>query len=449
MRRAPNGNEATTPKGVTVIGSGYVGLTSAACLAHLGHVVRCTDVLADRVAELRAGRVAIVEAGLPELVRQGLSAGNLTFSLDNSVAVTQCEFVFLCLPTPRSTDGTADLSFLRAVALEIGPHLEPGTIVVIKSTVPVGGARIVADLIARSDVDVVSNPEFLREGSAVADFLEPDRVIVGADSERAATRVASLYRNLATNVVTMDSESAELLKYAANAFLATKLSFVNSIATLCERLGADIGHVTYGMGLDKRIGAHFLEPGPGWGGSCFPKDTSALLQIGRSVGFDFKVLDAAIAANAEQPKRIADDIEAVIGDSVAGHVVAMWGLTFKANTDDLRCSPAIEVAAVLRARGARVQAYDPTVGAKLDGIEVCTTALEACRSATILVVATEWDELRSVDLHEAVQRMAQPLLFDARNLLDAEAARQAGFQYHGIGWGTARQTLSDHVPDRR
>ncbi len=247
----------------------------------------------------------------------------------------------------------------------------------------------------------------------------------------------------------MDSESAELLKYAANAFLATKLSFVNSIATLCERVGADISHVTYGMGLDRRIGTHFLEPGPGWGGSCFPKDTSALMQIGQSVGFDFKVLDAAITVNAEQPHRIADAIEVVIGDSVAGHVIAMWGLTFKANTDDLRCSPAIEIAKVLGARGARIQAYDPTVGAKLDGIEVCTTALEACSGATILVVATEWDEFRSVDLHEAAQRMAQPLLLDARNLLDAEAARQAGFSYHGIGWANACQARLDHVPDRR
>jgi UDPglucose 6-dehydrogenase len=421
-------------RSVVVIGSGYVGLTAAACLAQLGHDVHCTDVLTDRVKGLRGGHIPIVEQGLAELVRSGLATGRLTFGTDNVAAVRGAEIVFLCVPTPQGEDGTADLSFITGAVTEIACHLRSGAIVVTKSTVPVGSSRVVSSLIDRDDVNVVSNPEFLREGSAVNDFLRPDRVVVGADSEDAALRVAALYGRLGARVVLMDPESAELVKYASNSFLATKISFINSVSSLCEELGADIRHVADGVGLDSRIGSQFMEPGPGWGGSCFPKDSAALLRMADDVGFDFGVLRAAVQANEHHRNRIVDRISALAGGCLEGRVVALWGLTFKANTDDRRRSPAIAIADHLVCSGARVQAYDPTVDASFDGIHVLPSAWQACDGAEVLVVATEWDEFRSVNLHHVGARMARRALLDARNLLDESAALKAGFVYEGVGF---------------
>lgn len=437
QRLAPHPSIRRHERRVAVIGSGYVGLTAATCLVHLGHRVHCTDVLADRVESLRAGNVPIVEEGLPDLLRSGLDSGRLTFGTDNVSAAQTADIVFLCLPTPQDDDGTANLSFIREAATQIGPHLKSGAIVVNKSTVPVGASRTVGRLLKRDDVCVVSNPEFLREGTAVQDFLHPDRIIVGSDDEEGALRVASLYSRLGARVVFMDPESAELLKYASNSFLAMKLSFVNSIAALCEGLGANIQHVTTGMGLDARIGDRFLEPGPGWGGSCFPKDSSALLRIADEAGFDFDLLRAAVKANEAQYARTVDRIEALAGGCLDNQVIAMWGLAFKANTDDTRRSPALEIANRLARKGARLHAYDPAVTSAPSGIHLAPSALDACDDAAVLVVTTEWDEFRSVDLLDAAARMRRPVVLDTRNVIDGAAAAVVGFEFHGIGFAPA------------
>ncbi len=414
QRLAPHASVRRQERRVAVIGSGYVGLTAAACLVHLGHRVHCTDVLEQRVENLRAGQTPMVEEGMADLLRSGLDSGRLIFGTDNVAAVQSADTVFLCLPTPQDEDGTADLSYIREAAAQIGPHLKAGAVVVNKSTVPVGASRTVKRILKREDVSVVSNPEFLREGTAVRDFLDPDRIVVGSDDEEGAQRVAALYSRLGARVVFMDPESAELLKYASNSFLAMKISFVNSIAALCEGLGANIQHVTTGMGLDARIGDRFLEPGPGWGGSCFPKDSSALLHIAEEAGFDFELLRAAVKANETQYDRIVDRIEALAGGSLDNQVIAMWGLAFKANTDDARRSPAIEIANRLTRNGASVQAYDPAVTSAPGGTHLMPSALEACNDASVLVVATEWAEFRSVDLVECAARMLRPIVLDTR-----------------------------------
>lgn len=436
MRRlTPQTGLQRSQQRIAVIGSGYVGLTAAACLSHLGHEVHCTDVLPDRVKELNEGKTPIVELGLGELLRSGLESGRLSFGGDNLAAARDADIVFLCLPTPQGPSGRADLSYVRSAASEIGPHLRPQAVVVNKSTVPVGSMRQVAELIGRDDIHVVSNPEFMREGSAVRDFLTPDRVVIGADDEVAALRVAALYSRLGARVVVMDPESAELVKYASNSFLAAKLSFVNSIASLCETLGADIRHVTMGMGLDSRIGGQFLQPGPGWGGSCFPKDSAALLRIAEDAGFDFTLLQAAVDANEAQQERVVDRVEELVGGQLDGLVIAMWGMTFKANTDDTRCSPALDIAGRLAARGARVHAYDPTVATEgtRSGVRVCANPLAACDGAALLLVATEWEEFSAVDLGEVAHRLTDRVVLDTRDILDEGLARSAGLRYEGVG----------------
>jgi UDPglucose 6-dehydrogenase len=422
---------------VAVIGSGYVGLTAAACLARLGHRVMCTDALDHRVARLRRGETPILERDLPALVHEGVSTGRLSFDTDNKEAVRAAEIVFLCVPTPQGEDGSADMSFVETVVAEIAPHLPTGAIVVTKSTVPVGSVREVERIIAREDVHVVSNPEFLREGSAVQDFMTPDRVIIGSDSDEAGERVASLYSRMGARVVLMSPESAELVKYASNAFLATKLSFINSIAALCEDVGADIRNVAHAMGLDPRIGPHYLQPGPGWGGSCFPKDSAALLRFAHSVGFHFSLLHAAVTANEEQRDRIVRRVVRLAGGTLEGRVVALWGLTFKANTNDLRESPALVIAQRLLDLGACVRAYDPTVRSLESGFELSAHPVQACERADVLVVATEWDEFRSVDLRHVAAVMNHRVLLDARNLLDEAAAVRAGFMYEAVGFSSS------------
>jgi UDPglucose 6-dehydrogenase len=422
---------------IAVIGTGYVGLTTGACFAHLGHDVVCADIDDAKVAGLRNGVIPIVELGLEELVREGVAGGRLSFVLGAATAAQDCDIAFLCVPTPQGEDGSADLSYIEAAAKEIGPVLPYEAVVVNKSTVPVGSAKVVERVLGRPDVKVVSNPEFLREGSAVQDFLKPDRVVVGCDDQAAALKVASLYMRIGAPLIVTDPASAETIKYAANAFLATKLSFINAIAAICEGVGADVNDVVVGMGSDKRIGQEFLRPGPGWGGSCFPKDSRALLKIARDAGYDFGLLDGVIAVNDEQFERVAGKIRAAAGGKLDGVTVAVWGLTFKARTDDLRDSPSLAIVNRLLISGAKVQAYDPTVkGPKAGiptGITIADTPYTACQDADVLAVLTEWDEFRWLDIEQVKTAMSGRAIVDARNLLERNAWRRAGFDHQGIG----------------
>ena len=426
---------------ICIIGSGYVGLTTAACFAHLGHHVVCTDIDARRIERLNDGDCPILEDGLVNLVSEGLRGGRLRFTTDNGEAAN-AEFVYLCVPTPQGADGSADLSYIEAAARQIGPVLQPDTVVINKSTVPVGSTLVVERALGRSDVHVVSNPEFLREGSAVHDFLNPDRIVIGADDQAAAVRVASLYLGIAAPLIVTDPPSAETIKYAANAFLATKISFVNAIAAVCEAVGADMNDVVLGMGYDKRIGHEFLKPGPGWGGSCFPKDSRALVHIADSAGYEFDLLKGVIAVNEEQFDRVAARAIAMVGGSVEGVVIGVWGLTFKARTDDLRDSPALSIIRRLIEAGARVRGYDPSMPdghvedrwtGLLEGVEVVADPYAACDGAAALLVLTEWDEFRWLDFDKVGELLQAKRVLDGRNLLDRESLRRRGFTYAGIG----------------
>jgi UDPglucose 6-dehydrogenase len=418
---------------VAVVGVGYVGLTTAACLAHLGHDVVAADVVEPKVAALNKGVIPIVEDGLGDIVGKGLADGRLRFVLGASAAVADAEFLFLCVPTPQGEDGAADMTYVQAAAAEIGPLLRAGAIVINKSTVPVGSARVVEEALQRPDVDVVSNPEFLREGSAVHDFLHPDRIVIGSDSQDAATRTTELFASIRAPFVVTDPPTAEAIKYASNAFLATKVSFVNAIATVCEAVGANVREVVLAMGYDKRIGAEFLKPGPGWGGSCFPKDSHALVRIAEEAGYNFELLRGVIAVNEEQYERTAAKIIKAAGGFVQDKTIAVWGLTFKARTDDLRDSPALFVIERLVKAGARVRAYDPTVTGPLANMETVTDPYDACDDAAVLAILTEWDEFRWLDLGIARSRMAAAHIVDARNLIEPAAAQRAGLRYAGIG----------------
>jgi UDPglucose 6-dehydrogenase len=418
---------------IAVVGAGYVGLTTAACFAKLGHDVLCADIDVERVRRLERGEIPIVEDGLGELVRDAMRNGRLRFVVGAAGAVEGAEFVYLCVPTPQGPDGSADLSYVESAAAEIGPRLEAESIVVNKSTVPVGSTRIVQRALRRSDVHVVSNPEFLREGSAVHDFLHPDRIVIGCDDQAAAIRVASLYLGVAAPLIVTDPPSAEIIKYASNAFLATKLSFVNAVAAICESVGADVNDVVLGMGYDARIGREFLRPGPGWGGSCLPKDTRALMRIADDAGYHFSLLQATIDVNEQQLDRVEAKIAELAGGSLDGLVVAVWGLTFKARTDDLRDSPALAVVARLQARGAAVRAFDPTVEQPIEGIDVRPDPYAACEGADVLAVLTEWDEFRWLDFEKVASVMSSPRVVDARNLLDRASLTRIGFTYRSIG----------------
>ena len=418
---------------IAVIGTGYVGLTTGACLASMGHDVVCVDVDVDKVARLNAGEIPIREDGLDRLVLDGRRSGRLTFVVGAAAAVPGREFVYLCVPTPQGDDGSADLSYIEAAAQEIGPHLDREAIVINKSTVPVGSTRVVERALQRGDVSVVSNPEFLREGSAVHDFLNPDRVVIGAADQAAAIRMAGLYIGLTAPIMVTDPASAETIKYASNAFLATKISFVNAVAAVCEAVGADVNDVVLGMGYDKRIGQEFLRPGPGWGGSCFPKDTIALIRIAEDAGYDFRLLKGVKDVNDEQFERVTRKVIDAVGGDIVGKRIAAWGITFKARTDDTRMSPAIEIIKRLQKAGADVVAYDPAIRAEIEGIAVAEDALAACKGAEALVILTEWDEFKWVDLEEVAEVMAAKRIVDARNLLDRSRVRQFGFDYQGIG----------------
>jgi UDPglucose 6-dehydrogenase len=441
-------DETSTPQTsrIGVVGAGYVGLTTAACLAHLGHRVVCADLDEDRIARLRRGEIPIVEEGLAEIVTSTLANASLTFEVGAARAATNADVVFLCVPTPQGPDGGADLRYIEAAAIEIAETLRPGALVVNKSTVPVGSTRAVEDVLHRPDIAVVSNPEFLREGTAVADFLHPDRVVIGADDRTAGERLAEVYAPLKAPVLITDPASAETIKYAANGFLAMKISFVNAIAAMCEAVGANVDDVVEGVGSDQRIGRAFLKPGPGWGGSCFPKDSKALVKIAADYGYDFTMMKGVIDVNEEQRRRMVGKVRKALGagpgGGLRGELVAVLGLTFKAGTDDLRDSPSLTMVGSLLASGATVRAFDPTVGTTaegakgltLTGIELAGDALEAARGARVLVIATEWPEFAKLDLAELATAMADDaVIVDTRNLLDPATVRGAGLRYDGVG----------------
>ncbi len=434
---------------VVVVGAGYVGLTTGACLASLGHRVICADVDEAKVERLRDGVVGLREDRLADLVVEGVAAGRLSFVVGASAALkelerdgTPVEVMFLCVPTPMGVGGVADLAAVEAVIEETRDALPQGCVVVNKSTVPVGTSLRTVELLDRADIGVVSNPEFLREGSAVHDFLHPDRIVVGSAQQDAAERVAALYARLGAPTVLTDAASAEMIKYAANCYLAMKLSYVNAIAELCERLDADVADVTEGIGYDKRIGQAFLSPGPGWGGSCLPKDTHALLQAADAADFEFRLLRAAIDTNTRQYQRMVDKIRTAVTGKRTGSLsrrrIALFGLTFKAGTDDLRDSPALGVAALLRQAGAELVAYDP--GVDPDTCPIDTTLLtvvddpyEAVRDAEAVVVLTEWPAFRALDWTRLATLIGARVVVDTRNLLDADVIRRAGFTWIGVG----------------
>ncbi len=427
---------------IGVVGVGYVGLTTGACLSHLGYTVVCGDVDEEKINRLRKGEISIVEKGLTEIVNEGITAGRLEFVVGATEVGERSDIVFLCVPTPEDRDGSADLSFIEAASAEIGPVLCEGAIVVNKSTVPVGTTIVVDEVIQRADIKVVSNPEFLREGTAVNDFLHPDRVVVGADDRGAAEKVAALYSSIETEIIITDAASAETIKYAANGFLAMKISFVNSVAAMCEAVGADVVDVVEGIGSDRRIGREFLQPGPGWGGSCFPKDSHSLVHLAETHGYGFSMMRGVIAVNDEQRERMVRKVQRAAGtNDLNGMTISVLGLTFKAGTDDLRDSPSLAIIGRLRELGATVRAYDPTTTGRLsriqdsflEGINVQQSADEAMREGDVLVILTEWPEFRSLDFEQVKELLSGSAIVDTRNLLDPQSVRAAGLGYDGVG----------------
>ena len=434
-----------SPVRLGVVGTGYVGLTTGACFAHLGHHVVCGDIDQRKVDLLNAGQIPIVEEGLAEIVSNGRSAGRLDFVLGAEAAAAGADIVFLCVPTPQGEDGSADLSYVEAAAAQIAPVLKPGAVVVNKSTVPVGSTLVVERVLQRTDVYVVSNPEFLREGTAVNDFLLPDRVVIGSADREAAERLAELYSSIDTPVIITDPASAETIKYAANGFLAMKISFVNAVAAMCEAVGADVAAVVDGIGSDERIGRQFLNPGPGWGGSCFPKDSRALVKIAEDHGYNFSMMRGVVEVNDEQRSRMIDKVAKAVGrhhSDLSGVTVGAMGLTFKAGTDDLRESPAMAIIGELRKAGAHVRAFDPTTcdelaphqAKMLEGIELCSELIGVADGADVICVFTEWPEFAQLDLEEVALRAgAGTTLVDMRNLFDPWNVKRVGLGYDGVG----------------
>jgi UDPglucose 6-dehydrogenase len=429
---------------VTMIGAGYVGLVSGACFADFGHHVTCIDKDAQKVAALNRGGIPIFEPGLADLVEANVRQERLRFAVD-TVSVGAAEAVFIAVGTPsRRGDGHADLSFVYDAVREIAPLLSAAAVVITKSTVPVGTGdeieRILRDKRPDADIQVVSNPEFLREGAAIRDFKHPDRIVVGTDDARARAVVAELYRPLYLNaspIFYVNRRTAELIKYAANAFLATKITFINEVADLCEQVGADVNEVARGMGLDNRIGDKFLHAGPGFGGSCFPKDTTALLKTAQDHGVALRIVEAVASVNEQRKRAMARKVVAALDGSVRGKTVAVLGLTFKPNTDDTRDSPAIPLITALQDQGATVRAYDPAgmeqAKPQLQGVHYCNGAYVAAVGAHAIVIATEWEQFRALDLDRLKSVMAQPVIVDLRNIYRADEMKRAKFKYVAVG----------------
>lgn len=440
---------------LAMIGTGYVGLVSGACFSEFGVTVCCVDKDAAKIERLRQGEIPIYEPGLDNLVSRNVAAGRLSFTTDLADAVKGADAVFIAVGTPsRRGDGHADLSYVYAAAAEVAHHLEGYTVVVTKSTVPVGTGREVEAIIRRerpdADFDVASNPEFLREGSAIGDFMRPDRVVIGTGSERAQAVMRQLYRPLyliQTPMVVTTLETAELIKYAANAFLAVKITFINEIADLCEKVGADVHDVAHGMGLDGRIGRKFLHAGPGYGGSCFPKDTLALTRTAQQVGSPIRIVETVVDINAKRKRGMAGRIVSACGGSVRDKTIAILGVAFKPNTDDMRDAPALDIIPMLQEAGARVRAFDPAAmaeaGRMLDGVEWCADAYAALDQADCVAILTEWNEFRALNLDRVKACMRRPVMVDLRNIYNPSDMRQAGFHYSAIGRGTARTKSND------
>jgi UDPglucose 6-dehydrogenase len=428
---------------IAVIGTGYVGLVTGTCLAETGHRVTCVDTDARKITMLRAGGIPIYEPGLEELVKRNARDGRLDFTTSTAEAVRDVDVAFIAVGTPPGESGEADLSYVLAAAEEIGRHISRYTVIVNKSTVPVGSAAKVTAVVGRATkvpFDVVSNPEFLKEGAAIDDFMRPDRIVVGVSSDRARVVMSELYAPFVRTeqpILFMDPASSELTKYAANAMLATRISFMNDVAALCERLGADVDHVRRGMGSDRRIGYPFLFPGAGFGGSCFPKDVRALMTMARAVGLDFDLLRSVERVNERQKRALVEKALRHFG-SIQGLTFAVWGLAFKPKTDDMREAPSITVIEGLIGNGARVRAHDPVASEVAAGvfhgrIELAADPYAAAAGADALVLVTEWNEFRQPDFELLKRTMKQPVLFDGRNVWDPAKVRSMGFTYHGIG----------------
>ncbi len=431
---------------IAMIGTGYVGLVSGACFSEFGVEVVCVDKDESKIARLKGGEIPIYEPGLEALVKSNVADGRLSFTTDLADAVRKSDIVFIAVGTPsRRGDGHADLSYVYAAAEEIAKAMDGYTLVVTKSTVPVGTGREVAKIMrrARNDAqfDVASNPEFLREGSAINDFMRPDRVVIGAESDKARELLKRLYRPLyllETPILFTTLETAEIVKYATNSFLATKITFINEIADLCEKVGADVSDVARGIGFDGRIGRKFLHPGPGFGGSCFPKDTLALVRTAQDKGAPIRIVEAVVAVNDARKKAMAGRIAAALGGSVSGKTVALLGLTFKPNTDDMRDSASLDIVPALLAEQARVQAFDPEgmneAKKLLSGpIVWCDSAYDAMKGADALVIVTEWNEFRSLDLDQVKRLLRQPVIVDLRNIYSPAEMSAAGFRYSCLG----------------
>jgi UDPglucose 6-dehydrogenase len=430
---------------VAMIGSGYVGLVSGACFSEFGIDVTCVDLDKSKIDGLNAGKVPIYEPGLDDLIDVNAKAGRLRFTTDLAQAVREADAVFIAVGTPsRRGDGHADLSYVYAAAKQIAEALDGYTVIVTKSTVPVGTGQEVEKIVRETrpdaEFDVVSNPEFLREGAAIEDFMRPDRVVIGTLSEPAQEVMRALYRPLfliETPILFTSRESAELVKYATNAFLATKITFINEMADLCENVGADVHDVARGMGLDGRIGRKFLHPGPGYGGSCFPKDTLALVRTAQDVDIPMRIVSSVVSANDERKKAMAQRVVAACGGSVEGKTIGVLGLTFKPNTDDMRESPSLDIVPALQAAGAAIQTYDPAgmdeARKVLSDVVWCSDAYDAMEGADAMVLVTEWNEFRSLDLEKAKSLMRNPVIVDLRNVYDGAALVDAGFSYSCIG----------------
>ncbi len=425
---------------IAVIGTGYVGLVSGACLAELGHDVICVDVHAHKIALLRAGVIPIYEQGLEDIVKKNVSHGRLRFTTSYHEAIPRCDIAMIAVGTPSAADGSVDMQYVESAARMIGEHLTGYAVILNKSTVPVGTSERVTSIILNitsQPFDVVSVPEFLREGQAVKDFLhEPSRIVIGSSSERATQIILRLFAPLECPKVVMDPKSAELTKYAANAFLATKIGFINEIAHLCEEVGAEVDSIALGIGLDPRIGKDFLRAGLGWGGSCFPKDVKALHQLGQSLNQDMPIVSASLEMNRRARSRIVDRLVSELGD-FAGKRIAVLGIAFKSHTDDTRESAAIEIMRILRDQGAELSAYDPIarMDAAQHGFEAphAESPYAAAEGAEALVIATEWPEFRDLDLARLKSLMKNPLIVDARNMLDPDRVKEHGFRYLRVG----------------
>lgn len=430
---------------VTMVGTGYVGLVSGACFADFGHQVICVDKDAGKIDRLHQGIMPIFEPGLEDLVASNVKAGRLSFTTDLSEAVKDADTVFIAVGTPsRRGDGHADLSYVEQAAREIGEHMKGYTVVVNKSTVPVGTGDLVQSIISevnpKGDFSVVSNPEFLREGAAIGDFKRPDRVVVGTNDERATQVMRELYRPLFLNetpILFTDRRTSELIKYAANAFLAVKIAYINEMADLCEKVGANVQEVARGIGLDNRIGKKFLNAGPGYGGSCFPKDTLALMRTAQEAETPVTIVEATVASNSARKKRMAGKIIEACGGDVHGKTIGILGLTFKPNTDDMRDSPSLDIVPALIEAGAKIRAYDPEgmeeAKKELPGIDMVGGPYEVADDADAIVILTEWDQFRALDFERIATQMKKPVMVDLRNIYNPNDLRQDGFTYVSIG----------------